>query len=151
MDSSPSEALQKMQKYCAYQERSHKDVNQKMWDLKIPMELRDDILLNLIQQNFLNEERFARAYVRGKFKIKKWGRNKIIKGLKQHQVQKKCIQLALQEIDEELYLQILKEVLTQKSDRLKEKNAWKRRGSLYRFATQRGFESAFVNEAINEL
>ncbi len=122
-----------------------------MWDLKIPNSWRDDILMVLIQQNFLNEERFARAFVRGKFKIKKWGRNKIIKGLKQHQVEKKCIQLALQEIDEKLYLTVLKEILVQKNDKLTEKNTWKRKGSLYQFALQRGFESALISEAINEL
>lgn len=148
MDPDRSEELGKLKKYCSYQERSHKDVTRKMWDLKIPADRHDDILLELLNQNFLNEERFARAFARGKFNIKKWGRVKIIKGLRQHRIQKKCIQLALQEIDEEVYSNVLNGILQQKNAILKEKNPWKRRGALYRFATQRGFEPALVNEVI---
>jgi regulatory protein len=151
MEEGPKALMEKLRKYCAYQERSHHDVVQKMWDLNIPQEWRDEMLLALIQESFLNEERFARSYVRGKFNIKKWGRIKIIQGLKQHDVSKRCIQLALNEIDEESYLEALQEAIEMKRSKLKEKNPWKRRGAIYRFVTGRGFEGNLVSEAIKDL
>ncbi len=150
MDFGPKEALEKLRKYCAYQERSHADVNQKMWDLKIPDEWRDEIVLSLMKENFLNEERFARTYARGKFNIKRWGKVKITEGLKKHEVSKKCIQLALTEIDHDDYLRVLKDTIALKRSQLKEKNQWKRRSAIYRFAAQRGFESNLINEMLNE-
>lgn len=151
MESERSILLEKLRKYCAYQERSHHDVVQKMWDLKIPQDWRDEMLITLIQENFLNEERFARTYVRGKFNIKHWGRIKIINGLKQHEVSKKCIDLALTEIDEDRYFEVLSETIELKRSKLKEKNPWKRRSAIYRFATQRGFEPSLINEQLNSL
>lgn len=150
MEDGPKASLEKLRKYCAYQERSHHDVVQKMWDLKIPQEWRDDMLMTLIQENFLNEERFARTYVRGKFNIKHWGRIKIINGLKQHEVSKKCINIALTEIDEDRYLEVLRETIEEKRSKLKEKNPWKRKSAIYRFATQRGFEPSMINEILSE-
>lgn len=150
MDFGPKEALEKLRKYCAYQERSHEDVVQKMWDLKIPEDWRDDIILSLMQENFLNEERFARTFVRGKFNIKKWGRIKIIEGLKKHRVSKQCIKLGLLEIDEDKYLQVLRDTIEEKRSRLKEKNPWKRKSAIYRFAAQRGFEGSLINQLLSE-
>ena len=151
MDFGPKEALEKLRKYCAYQERSYKDVNDKMWDLKVPMDWRDDILLGLIQENFLNEERFARTYARGKFNIKRWGRIKITQGLKRHQVSPKCIQLGLSEIDEDEYLKVLADTVELKRSKLKEKNQWKRKSAIYNFTVGRGFEGNLVTEAIKAL
>lgn len=151
MDLSPKDALEKLRKYCAYQERSHADVSQKMWDLEIPTDWRDEIVLSLMKENFLNEERFARAFARGKFSIKKWGRVKITDGLKRHGVSKPCIKLALTEIDGDRYMDLLNETVRTKRDSLKEKNPWKRRSAIYRFAVQRGFESSLVLEAIEAL
>ena len=150
MDFGPKEALEKLRKFCAYQERSHEDVVQKMWELEIPEDWRDDIVLSLMHENFLNEERFARTYARGKFNIKKWGKVKITQGLKRHRVSKQCIKLGLSEIDEDKYIQVLKDTIEEKRSKLKEKNPWKRRSAIYRFATQRGFESSLINEFINE-
>ncbi len=150
MDFGPKEALEKLRKYCAYQERSHSDVNQKLWDLEIPSEWKDDIILSLMKENFLNEERFARTYARGKFNIKKWGKVKITEGLKKHEVSKKCIQLALTEINEDEYLKVLRQTIDEKRASLKEKNPWKRKAAIYRFAAQRGFESSLINGLLNE-
>ena len=150
MDFGPKEALEKLRKYCAYQERSHKDVSQKMWDLEIPSEWKDDIVLGLMKENFLNEERFARTYARGKFNIKKWGRVKITQGLKRHEVSKKCIQLALTEIDQDKYFKVLRQTIEEKRSSLKEKNQWKRKSAIYRFVAQRGFEGNLISEILNE-
>ena len=151
MDFGPKEALEKLRKYCAYQERSHKDVLEKMWKLKIPMDWRDDIFLGLMQEDFLNEERFARTYARGKFNIKQWGRIKIIQGLKQHAVSEKCIQLSLTEIDEDEYMKVLSATIELKRSKLKEKNRWKRRGAIYKFVSGRGFEGNLVADAMKDI
>lgn len=151
MESGPKAALEKLRKYCAYQERSHADVAQKMWDLEIPLDWRDEIILHLMKENFLNEERFARTYARGKFNIKKWGRVKIIDGLKKHGVTKPCIVLALSEINEDEYLRVLRDTMQQKRSKLKEKNPWKRKAAIYRSIVQRGFESSLVLEAMEAL
>ena len=150
MDFGPKEALEKLRKYCAYQERSYKDVHDKMWDLKIPAEWRDDMILGLMQENFLNEERFARTYARGKFNIKKWGRVKIIQGLKRHRISKKCIQLGLSEMDEDEYLEVMQHTIELKRSKLKEKNQWKRKSAIYQFVTGRGFEGNLVSDALKE-
>lgn len=150
MESERSALLERLRRYCAYQERSHHDVVQKMWDLQVPQPWHDEMLTTLIQENFLNEERFARTYVRGKFNIKRWGRNKIISGLKQHDVSKKCIQLALTEIDDDRYMEVLRDTIDEKRSKLKEKNPWKRRSAMYRFAAQRGFEGELINEVLSE-
>ncbi len=125
-------------------------MNQKLWDLEIPSEWKDDIILSLMKENFLNEERFARTYARGKFNIKKWGKVKITEGLKKHEVSKKCIQLALTEINEDEYLKVLRQTIDEKRASLKEKNPWKRKAAIYRFAAQRGFESSLINGLLNE-
>lgn len=151
MESGPKAALEKLRKYCAYQERSNQDVVQKLWELQITPEWHDEIIISLIQENFLNEERFARAFARGKFSIKKWGRVKITDGLKKHGVSKPCIKLALTEIDGDKYFELLNETVRLKRDSLKEKNPWKRKSAIYRFAVQRGFESSLVLEAIEAL
>ena len=83
--------LEKMKKYCSYQERSHADVNKKLYELQLDAELRDEITYELIQQNFLNEERFARAIVRGKFRMNDWGKIKIKQQLKQHHIDRKSV------------------------------------------------------------
>lgn len=151
MESRPKESLEKLRKYCAYQERSNQDVVQKLWELQIPPDWHDNIIISLIQENFLNEERFARAFARGKFNIKKWGRVKITDGLKKHGVSKPCIKLALSEIDGDEYLRVLDQTIDLKRQKLKENNPWKRRSAIYRFVVQRGFESSLVLDAIEAL
>jgi len=148
MDPSSTEVLEKLRKYCAFQERSHRDVGQKMWDMKIPSNLHDDILIELISSDFINEERFAKAYVRGKFRIKKWGRLKIVKGLKEHNISKPCIQIGLREIDDRQYMKNLRQCIDEKRLKLTEKNPWKRKSAIMRFAQQRGFETELILELI---
>ena len=107
-----SEALQKLKKYCAYQERSHSEVRTKLLSLGVYGDTLEEVILELVQEDYLNEERFARAYARGKHRIKKWGRNKITQGLKMKRVSDYCIKQAMTEIDQELYVLALQEVLT---------------------------------------
>ena len=93
------EALVKLQKYCAYQDRCHKEVEQKLTQMRMIPKAIEQIIVDLIQNNYLNEERFAKAYVRGKFSIKKWGKVRLTLELKQRQISKYVIKTALAEID----------------------------------------------------
>ena len=104
------QALQKLKQYCAYQERSHQEVVQKLWDLGIRKSDHDEIISALIEDDYLNEERFAMAFAGGKFRMKDWGRKKIFYGLKEKGVSPYCITKALNSIDEEDYSKTLQQL-----------------------------------------
>ena len=97
------EALVKLQKYCSYQDRCHKEVAQKLKEMQMISQASEQIILKLIEGNFLNEERFAMAYVRGKFRIKKWGKRRLVSELKQRQISKYIINKAINQISEDDY------------------------------------------------
>lgn len=99
------EATKKLESYCAYQERCHKEVVHKLRNMHMIPEAIDTIIVHLIQENYLNEERFAQAYARGKFNIKKWGKNRIVNELKFRDISKYNIKTALQEIEDDKYIQ----------------------------------------------
>ncbi len=103
-----TEAIEKLKKYCAYQERSQFEVKQKLRQHGISGEEADFVVSELISENFLNEERYARAYARGKFKIKHWGKKKIVSGLRQKGVSEACIRMGLMEIPESSYNALLR-------------------------------------------
>ena len=102
-----NEAIEKMKKYCAYQERSQSEVRQKLYSYELSNNEIENILCVLIEQNFINEERFAKTFARGKFRQKKWGKVKIKQHLKQKQISDYCIQTGLEEIDTDDYLTAL--------------------------------------------
>ncbi len=146
------EALDKLQHYCAYQERCHKEVRQKIRDLGVYGEEVDQIVATLIEDNFLNEMRFAAVYAGGKFRIKRWGRIKIKRELKFKQVSDYSIKKALEsELPAEEYYQTLVHILNKKNNILREKNYYKRRQKLARYALEKGFESALIWETIKEI
>ncbi|MBK9716919.1 MAG: RecX family transcriptional regulator [Saprospiraceae bacterium] len=136
--------LEKMKKYCSYQERSHADVNKKLYELQLDAELRDEITFELIQQNFLNEERFARAIVRGKFRMNDWGKIKIKQQLKQHHIVDSLIHMAMTEIDEEEYLQKIKLLIQKKYDSLSNELPFKRFQKTILSLVQKGYEQPLV-------
>jgi regulatory protein len=142
------EALQRLQKYCAYQDRCHQEVRSKLIKLGIFGDALEEIVSELISDGFLNESRFARAFARGKFRQKHWGRQRILMELKKRKVSDYCIREGLQEINEEEYAATLKEVIDKKNNLLKEKDPFKRRNKLAQFAIRRGFESELVWEYI---
>ena len=121
----------------------------KSWGLI--QEAIDLLIIELIQFNFLNEERYARSYARGKFRIKKWGKIKIRLALKKREVYFKCIDLAMLEIDDKTYLNTLKELLQKKNDVLKETNSYKRKMKLIRYLVTRGYEYDLIHGALVEL
>ncbi len=149
-DLTPIQRKQKVEKYCAYQERSHQQVRDKLYQLGAHSDEVENVIVDLIQAGFLNESRFVEGYVRGKFRMKGWGRNKIRAGLSVHRVDKKMMQKALYQIDEEEYLDRLRKTIDEKMRRLKEKNPIKRKATLIRFAAQRGFETELIHHVLNE-
>ncbi|MFT4526615.1 MAG: regulatory protein, partial [Bacteroidia bacterium] len=102
-DLTPSQRKLKVEKFCAYQDRSHQQVRNKLYDLGAHSEEVENAIVDLIQTGFLNESRFVEAYVRGKFRMKGWGRLKIRAGLSVHRIDKKMMQKALYQIDEDEY------------------------------------------------
>lgn len=107
----PQQGLIKAQKYCAYQERCQQEVRGKLYEWGIKKDDLENIISNLISDDFINEERFARAYARGKFRIKKWGRIKIKAALKGFDISSYCIKQAMKEINNEEYISTLKELI----------------------------------------
>ncbi|MDA9555363.1 recombination regulator RecX [Pelobium sp.] len=137
-------ATSKVEAYCAYQERSQYEVRGKLLELGIKHEELEQVIVHLIENNFLNEERFAKAYAQGKLRIKGWGKKKIAQGLKFKQVSAPLIKKALQNLDETEYLNKLKEVIQKKSETVKEKTAYQRNYKLAQYALSRGFEQDLI-------
>jgi len=145
------EATKKIENYCAYQDRCHKEVEKKLHEMgMIPMAI-NQIIGHLIQENYLNEERFARSYARGKFNIKKWGKKRIVNELKQRDISKYNISSALKEIDEHDYLEALDLLAKKRLAAITEKNSQKRKKKVADYLLYRGWESHLVYEKINNL
>ena len=145
------EATKKMESYCAYQERCHKEVLEKLKGMNMIPEAIDHILGHLIQENYLNEERFAKAFARGKFSIKKWGTNRIIRELKFRDISVYNIKSALAEIQNEDYLTTFDELAKKRLGQITEKNPLKRKKKLADYLLYRGWESHLVYEKVGEL
>ncbi len=148
---SKADALLKLQRYCAYQDRCHQEVRGKLLDLGIYGDDLEEIIVDLIQENFLNEERYARSFARGKFRIKKWGRNRIRQELKMRNISSYCLRKAMTEIEDGEYWDTLMAVLQKKDSQLKEDDSYKRKNKLALYGISRGFESKIVWEAIHEM
>jgi regulatory protein len=141
---SSQEAREKIQRYCAYQERSHQEVRDKLFAYGIFENEVDEIMVHLITSGFLNEERFAKAYAGGKFRMKKWGRIKIIHALEGKGLNANCIRAGLAEIDETDYTRTLQEILEKKNRQLIDENIYSYRDKLANVAIQKGYESELV-------
>lgn len=149
---SKEEALQKAKQYCAYQERCHCEVKEKLYSLGMNKRETDELLSELISANYLNEERFAIQFAGGKFRIKQWGRVKIKYTLKQKQVSEYCIKNALKEIDENEYTRTAQKLFEQKLKMLKtEKNIFIKKRKLQDHLVQKGFETDVIRKLINSL
>lgn len=145
------EAKRKLEAFCAYQERYHKEVIDKLQKMRmIPIAI-DEIVVHLIQNNFLNEERFAKSFARGKFRYKKWGRVRIGQELKRRGLSQYIIQSALKEIDDEEYMETFEILSEKKQAEIKEKNIYKAKRKLADYLLYRGWESDLVYSKISEL
>ena len=148
---SPDQVLDKMAKYCAYQERCVKDVRDKLKTYDIPQEDRDKILVFLLDNRFVNDERFAKSFVRGKVNQSGWGMNKIRFHLMQKGITKEIIDEALGQTDEEVYRQRLIDILKTKSKTVKAETDYEKKRKLAAYAMQKGFEGSLVWEVVKNL
>lgn len=137
--------------FCAYRDRSQKEVEDKLKDMKMIPEAREQIIIKLMQEDFLNEERFARSFVRGKFRIKKWGRIRIKQELKFRDISAPIIRLGMTEIDEKEYVATLYEIAEKKLNLIKETDKLKRRKKLSDHLLQKGYEAGLVYETVDSL
>lgn len=139
-------------RYCQYQPRSHKEVKNKLYELGCKTPEVEEIIIELIQNGHLNEEAYAIAIARGRFRMKQWGRNKIVAYLKRQDVSDYCIQKALKEIETDDYASAIKKNAEKKLAELKgERNIFIKKQKLYRYLVQKGYESQQAIAAINEL
>jgi len=147
-----TEAKAKLENYCAYQERCHKEVNQKLLDMKMIPEAIEIIKLHLLEHNFLNETRFAKAFTRGKFNHKKWGKIRIKRELSYREISKYNIEIGLKEICEEKYLNTFNDLAKKRFEQLSsETNLQKKRKKIADYLLYRGWESFLVYEKIKVL
>ena len=147
----PHLALMKMQSWCAYQERCQQDARNKLFELGLWPEAVENIIVKLIEDNFLNEERFATTFARGKFTIKKWGRIKIKQELKQKRVGDYCLKKAMQQIDETEYIITLTKLIDSKRKLIKEKSPIKLKFKLMNYVLSKGYEKDLVFDILNNM
>lgn len=140
-----------MQRYCAYQDRCHKEVRSKLLEIGMYGDDLEDIMATLIEENFLNEERFAKSFARGKFRMNQWGRIRITQELKRRDIFGYCLRKGLEEIEEADYWNTLLEVLLKKSQTVKANNTYQKKQKLAQYAFGRGFEMNLIWEAIKEM
>ena len=134
------EIKQKMVNYCVYQDRCHAEVEQKMRDFLLIPEAKDEIFLYLMKENYLNEERFTRSYIRGKFYIKHWGRNKIRMNLKQKEINEKLISNSMDEIYDDDYEKTLNKLFQNYISTLKGLKDYQRKSKTIRHLMSKGYE-----------
>jgi regulatory protein len=145
------QALQKLKHFCGYQERSHHETQQKLYSLGLYKKDVDTLLSQLIEENYLNEERYANAFASGRFRIKQWGRIKIKYEMQQHKVSIYNITKAIQSIDETDYLATLQTLAEKKWNSLKSEQYLNRQTKTIHFLMQRGFEPNLIAAAIAKI
>lgn len=146
----PKQALLKAASYCAYQERAQQEVRDKLYEWGLHQEDVEEIISQLISDNFLNEERFAIAYTLGKFRIKSWGKIKIKQSLKLKRVSDPLIKIAFSKIDLDEYEDKLHDLLDKKQLSLKDKDVYILKNKLFQYALSRGFESDLISSLLKE-
>ncbi len=147
-----TEATKKLENYCAYQERCHKEVQQKLYTMRMIPEAADQIINHLLTHNFLNETRFAQAFVRGKFRHKKWGKNRIKNELKMRDISKFNITIAMKEISESEYFETFEELAAKRLRQLETENdLQKKRKKFADYLFYRGWESELIYGKIKDI
>lgn len=145
------EATLKIEHYCAYQDRCHEEVEQKLRSMKMDSEEINQIIAHLIDENFLNEERFACSFARGKHRMKHWGKIRITNELKFRGINQTLINIALKEINLEEYFKTFDQLANRNWESIREPNALKKRKKFCDYLLRRGFESNLVYEKVKEL
>lgn len=141
----------RIENYCAREDRCQQQVLEKLRGFGLSEGIVEDFLITLIQNNYVNEERYARSFCSGKFKIKKWGRRKITFELKKKKVSDACIQKGLEELDEEAYLATLQQLIEKKNKLLKDKNPFVRKKKIVDYLVRKGYEPDYAWERVRSL
>ena len=145
------EIQQKLEYYCAYQERCYKEVEGKLFDFHLTAEEKDQVLIYLIENNFINEERFAKSFARGKHNYKFWGKNRITNELKFRNISLRIIQEALKEIPETIYLENFHRLAEKHWDSIKERKGPKKNKKFVDYLLRKGYETSLIFEKLKEL
>jgi len=143
------EIRQKLVNYCVYQDRCHAEVEQKMREFVLIPEAKEEIILYLLRENYLNEERFTRSYIRGKFNIKHWGKNKIKMHLKQKGITEKLITRSFDEIDDDDYLKIIEKLYENHFSKQKGLQVYQKKSKTIKYLLSRGFEYDEILQVID--
>lgn len=144
-------AIEHIKNYCTLQDRCQWDVLQKLREWGLQQATKDHILEILITDKFIDEERFSISFCRGKFRIKNWGKRKIVNELRRKQISSICINTGLKEINDKEYDLVLEKLFYQKEKSIKDKNQFIRKTKIANFLIQRGFENNLVWDKIREL
>lgn len=145
------DAKLKIEHFCAYQERCHEEVVSKLWSMKLDQNEIDEVIVHLIEHNFLNEARFACSFARGKHRIKHWGKIRITNELKMRKINQTLINLALKEIEPEEYITTFEQLSDRHWNSILEKNKLKKRKKFCDYLLRRGFESDLIYDKVREL
>jgi regulatory protein len=143
------EVLIKAANFCAYQERTHKEVRKRLAELEVLGDESEEIITYLIENNYLNEERFARIFAGSKFRVKKWGRIKIRQELKMRGVSEYNLKAGMSEIDGDDYIVTLQELIEKKSKDIKDNNKLIIKQKLVKYALSKGFENDLVFDVVS--
>ena len=145
------EIKHKLEYYCSYQDRCHKEVEQKLNSFTLITELKEKVIVHLIENNFINEERFAKSFVRGKHNYKFWGKNRIVNELKFRNISSRNIQTALKEIPEETYLENFHQLAEKHWNNIIERKGQKKNKKFVDFLLRKGYETSLIYEKLKEL
>jgi regulatory protein len=146
-----AETRNKLEYYCAYQDRCHQEVYQKMFSFSLNTYEKEELMVYLIENNFLNEERFAQSFTRGKHNYKKWGKVRIVNELKFRNISSTIIKIALNEINDSLYLETFEELANKHWESISESNFMKKRKKFCDYFIRKGWENELIYEKMKEL
>tara|TARA_S200000501_G_scaffold319982_1_gene314582 strand:- start:1125 stop:1592 length:468 start_codon:yes stop_codon:yes gene_type:complete len=146
-----SQAQKKLEFYCAYRERCHQEVISKLKSLDMIPSAIDMIVTNLIATNYLNETRFAQSFARGKFRIKKWGKNRILRELKIRGISSYNIKLGMKEISESSYQNVFYNLFEKRKKELEHLTKTEQKKKIFSYMSYRGWEHSKIYEALKEI
>ena len=146
-----AQAQKKLEYYCAYQERCHKEVIAKLKTLGMIPSVIDKIISELIKANYLNETRFTQSFVRGKFRIKKWGKNRILQELKVRDISSFNIKLGMKEISDDNYQKTFYDLFEKRRGEVKQLTKTEQKKKIFSYMSYRGWENSKVYEALRDL
>lgn len=145
------EIYDKIEYYCSYQDRCHKEVEQKLNSFFLIPEAKEKIIIHLIENKYIDEERFAKSFVRGKHNYKSWGKNRIIQELKLREISKRNIDIALKEIPNDVYLDNFHTLAEKNWNSIKEQKGPKKNKKFVDFLLRKGYESTLIYDKLQEL